>query len=263
MSSIVIFEKINKDKINYYLNENISINALISYKNRYLICERTQSFYFQYIIKLIKKYLNNLEENKSVINNLILYLYKNELDVIIKFLKQAANKEYLLFLKYYLSSNSESSFFNLIKRIKFKEFDNQSFSQYLLLSYYIYHYFPDVENHELRINKLYIFPGGHIKSLNEGILNTLEREILEETNIKLSELKYQITDYYFIKLIDKNINQIFKNLLCKISLEECNLKKIKDEFIPNIEIKGINWIKNNKNLSEETIIKNIFLNNDF
>src|SRR5690606_21479033 len=250
-NNIINFYTLDFNKIDSYFTDNkISIGAIIISKDsKLLICEKYNSFVFFKIAWLITEKILYDKPNISNINIYINALLLSEKYIINK-IKNKYNDLLNIFhsiIKNNTYIKNESILYQTISifidKIKILPLYNEndiyhikSNINYFLISYYLY-----IENIKIQFKNsykhLYVFPGGH-KKKDEIVIDTLVREIYEETNIDLLKIKYNISKIYFIEIYDHIMRKTYPNILFILKLDDLIDPYIKT-FESNEEIKSV------------------------
>lgn len=247
---------LTQEQINnrYIYNNETSFNAFILTKdNKYLVCERQNSFYWSFLIKNLNYYNTYLYTNlSSIVKNLLLEEFLAFILFLIK--NNVIEKKFILNKKYNLKNIQknilllEKSKINLkyIKNNCQEDLDN-------ILNDFLEKKIIIKKHHNL------IVPGGKQNKKDKNYLSVILREVEEEINVKLNKTEINILNeefvfvnslndfkpiYLYIKIFDKILKKYFNNIciLIKTDINFCNI-----DFNSNKEIKNIFYIKSNIN----------------
>lgn len=101
-------------------------------------------------------------------------------------------------------------------------------------------------------NNLYGIPGGHIE-LHETIEQACRREAMEETGLKIYDLKFiRLDEYVFDKLFYKPKHFIFLDFSCKTKSTKVKLNDEAEEYLWNKPKKAVK-LKNLEPYAKKTI----------
>lgn len=257
-----VLDEISKD-IN---KSHISYNCIIITKdNKMILCNRRLSFYASYIVHQLQKNLTSLDTKRflNCVKNLnlkefiVLYytLYQNNLINI----KEYINPEVF---EYICNFKDIKPYIKIPKKL---------FNIYPFLVNSLIKILIDFANNKLILkdNNNIILPGGKKKYYDESPLNVLKRELFEELNLNICNVKYLDKCYNF-KNIDENIIPVlcmynhdkilnFNYLdLTYIIKTDYTFKEIEVNFKKNFEIYNLyssNTIKINTNMLSFNTIK--------
>lgn len=213
-----------------YSSKSTSVCCILILRNKIILCEKYNSFVFFKLSWLISSFILFKKKIIDPLKYIDALLLKEKL-IINRILK---NKELLRIFNSMITRNNAKSYIDLEELVyiftnKLKMNKTRNSVNYFLISYFIF-----MNNIKLNINKssnkLFVFPGGHIKE-NESIINTLKREVKEETNITLENQSYD--EVYYVEIYDRLVKKVYSNIIFYLEINN------KFKFKSNEEIKRV------------------------
>jgi 8-oxo-dGTP pyrophosphatase MutT (NUDIX family) len=195
-----IMHEICKDINELYITYN---SIIITKDNKIVLCIRRLSFYASYIIHILNRDLKHFDMKKF-----IKCLKKLNLKEFASFYYTLYSQNYINIKKYI--SNEVYEFICNFKDVEpFLVFPSNLFKLYPKLIGKLVKILIEFSTNKLILynTNSVILPGGKQESIDETPFNVLKRELREELNLDICNIKY-LNEFYEFKALDENIKPV-------------------------------------------------------
>lgn len=197
-----ILNEISKNINKSHITHN---SIILTQDNKMILCNRRLSFYASYIVHLFNKNLKQFDTKRFI--KCVRALNIKEFAVLYYIL----NKKGIINIQNYVNIDIYEFIYNFKDDKPFIDIPYEIFIMYPSLINKLIKILLDFANNILILpnNDNTILPGGKKKFLEETSYEVLKRELKEELNLNICDVKYLNENYEF-----KNINEDIKPVLC-------------------------------------------------